>query len=240
MANEITPPPYFAFRTLLNTIERMEEHGPPTRIDRSFLSAMSGAGQSQFMAGLRSLGLISEDGTVQPRLAEMVNNRESRKQILGEILREHYPEAVELGTKNATTGELVEVFRDYGVQGDTARKAIAFYLKAAQFAEDVPLSPHFKTPSVKGNGRRTPGAARPRVSAARPYGGGTPSTSMGGLPPLHPALAGVLADLPPKGTGWTAEDRERFMTTFRAVVDYAIPIVTETDGDESEDEEYEE
>ncbi len=39
------------------------------------------------------------------------------------MVRERYPEAVELGKGNATTGELVEVFKDsYGVQGALSAK----------------------------------------------------------------------------------------------------------------------
>src|SRR4051812_12866232 len=115
------PPPYFAFKTLTNTIVSMEEHGPPNRIDRSFLSGMSGAGQSQFIAGLKSLGLINDEGVPQPDLIELVSKPDERPAIIGRILRRRYPEAVKLGGTNATTGELVEVFKGYGVQGDTAR-----------------------------------------------------------------------------------------------------------------------
>ena len=40
-------------RTLTNMLTQMEEHGPPNRIDRSFLSSMAGAAQSQFIHGLK-------------------------------------------------------------------------------------------------------------------------------------------------------------------------------------------
>lgn len=135
-------PPYFAFRTLLNTLERMEEPGPPPRIDRTFLDNMSGAGQTQFIAGLKSIGLAGENGKVTEKLIELVNQRDNRKALITQLLRERYPEAVELGKTTATAGQLEETFNEvYGVRGDTARKAIAFYLKAAEYAEDIPLSP---------------------------------------------------------------------------------------------------
>ncbi len=172
----------------------MEEHGPPTRIDRSFLPGMSGAGQTQLIAGLKSLGLIDEDGTVQPRLVEMVTQPDRRAQVVGEMIRERYPEAVELGKRNATTGELVEVFREhYGVQGDTARKAIAFYLQAAAYAGDVPLSPNFKTPSTRSNGgvRR-----RPRPGQTEQVEREAPATSPPPLPGMHPAIQTLVQSLP--------------------------------------------
>lgn len=230
--------PYFAFRTLLNTLEDMKKRAIPNRIDRSFLTGMSGAGQTQFIGGLRGLGLIDAAGNVQPRLRDMVNaDSKERQRLLGEVLRATYPEAVELGKTNSTTGELVEVFRKhYGVSGDTARKAIAFYLQAAKFAGDVPVSQLFQTPKVSSSGTRK------KVSKS---GGGTANTNGGGetetVTPatptdLHPALAGVLGELPKRGRGWTQQRHDAFMQTFEAVVNFTIPIVDEEPGDEPEED----
>jgi len=233
-AQTAPPPAYFAFKTLTNMVVRMEEHGPPNRIDRTFLTGMSGAGQTQFIAGLKSLGLIDPDGRVQSRLTELVNQPDDRPRIMGEILRERYPEAVELGETNATTGELVEIFRGYGVQGDTARKAIAFYLQAAKFAGDIPLSPNFKTPSVKA----APGAAKKRGRPSKPNAGagGAGGENGGGLPTgLHPALAGLLKDLQAHRNGWATAEREQFKAVWDAMLDYAIPV-----RDDSDDGEWEE
>jgi hypothetical protein len=239
------PPPYFAFKTLLNTLDQMKEKGIPTRVDRTFLVGMSGAGQTQFIAGLKSLGLIDGSGAVQPRFTELVQaSPTDRKRVLGEVLRDRYPEAVELGTTNATTGQLVEVFRDYGVTGDTARKAIAFYLGAARYAGDVPVSPMFTTPKVTSS----PGAKRrPKRSklAAETNNGDNPpdppaNSGGGGYSDLHPALAGVLSELPKRGRGWTVARRAEFMATFQAVANFTIPVIEdeyETEEDEIEEDE---
>lgn len=236
-----TPPPYFAFKTLLNTMEDMRKRAIPNRIDRTFLSGMSGAGQTQFIAGLRSLGLIDAAGTVSDRFKEMVNaSPEDRQRLMGEILQERYPEAVELGKTNATTGELVDVFRKYGVQGDTARKAIAFYLQAAKYAGNVPLSTLFQTPKVTATGKKR----KARSNGGSGNGDRTPDDKpdrfVSTFDGLHPALAGIISDLPTHGRGWTAERRTGFMATFKAVVEYTIPIVDEEpepDEDEVSDEE---
>ena len=241
---ETLVPPYFAFRTLLNQLDFMKEKGVPARIDRSFLVGMSGAGQAQYITGLRSLGLIDGNGAVSPALTEMVNASVSdRKRVLREALQRRYAKAIELGKTNATTGQLVELWREqYGATGDTARKGIAFYLNAARYAGDIPLSPMFQTPKVSSSGTST----RRRRSS----GGGATGDSDGpgdddhGTPPkpplfadVHPALAGVLGELPRQGSGWTQARRDKFMTTFEAVVDFTIPIVTEEIDDEDEDQE---
>ncbi len=226
-------PAYFAFKTLTNMIVRMEEHGPPNRVDRTFLTGMSGAGQTQFIAGLKSLGLIDEDGVVQPRLTELVSNPDDRAQLMGQLVRERYPEAVALGQTNATTGELVEVFKNsYGVQGDTARKAIAFFLGAAKYAGDIQLSPNFKTPTVRtgagSNKRRARSAKETETNDTPNAGNGLPTG-------LHPALAGLLGDLPRRGQTWTKVEHDRFKAAFDALLPIAAPIADESTDDNDDD-----
>lgn len=229
-SERVVAPPYFAFKTLTNMLTQMEEHGPPNRIDRSFLSGMSGAGQTQFIHGLKSLGLIDADGNVQPRLTDLVVKADERPALIGHLVRDRYPEAVELGQGNATTGELVDVFRDsYGVQGDTARKAISFYLAAAKYAGDIQLSPNFKTPTNRtgGPGKRRP---RPAITEQQPPNNGTPAATG-----LHPALAGLLLDIPKRGETWTQVEHDDFMAAFKAVIKIAA-AVEDRDPDFSEND----
>jgi hypothetical protein len=47
---------------------------------------------------------------------------------------------------------------------------------------------------------------------------------------LPPSLAGLMASLPPEGEGWSKETRQRFLTTFTAVLDFCFPIVEDQDG----------
>jgi hypothetical protein len=143
----VPAPPYISFRTLLNLVERMADEGIPRRIDRSYLSGLSGGYQTQVMAALRSLGLMADEGVVTDRLIDLVRRPADRKFLFGNILRERYPEAVRLGESNATQAELEEAFRPSGIGGATLRKAVTFYLHAADFA-GIPLSPFFKPPTA--------------------------------------------------------------------------------------------
>jgi hypothetical protein len=231
-------PPYISFRTLLNLIERMADNGTPPRIDRTFLSGSEGA-KTQVIAALKALGFLDVDGNVTPLLVEAVKNPDGRKALIRQLLEQHFPEPVRLGTINATQGQLQDAFKEYGISGDTMRKAIAFYLRAAEFA-GVPVSPNFKTPSVQradGSPGRKP-VAKGKVKPPAP----PPSTpGMGGvtIPKIHPALAGILGDLPPFPRGWTQAQKDSFKTAFNTMLDYSIPVVNEEElpDDEEVDEE---
>jgi Family of unknown function (DUF5343) len=159
-------PPYISFRTLTNLLDRLQETHLPPRIDRSYLDGLSGGYQTQVIAALRWLDLIGENGEIGDVLASLATTSEQRPKIIGELLRSHYPSVFALSSKNATQGQLEEEFRNFGVTGSTLRKAIAFFLNAASYAE-IPVSPHFKIPPV-------------RTSDGKPAGRRTKSTGKGG------------------------------------------------------------
>jgi hypothetical protein len=158
-------PPYIAFQNLLNLVQRLEANMPP-RIDRSFLTG-SGAANTQTLNALRALGLIDAAGVVQAPLIQLAKNAEERPRIVGDMLTTLYSKPVELGKINATQKQLEEAFEELGVTGDTRRKAIAFFLKAAKYAK-LPMSPYFKTPSSRGNGAAP---RKPRKPDGRPKTG---------------------------------------------------------------------
>jgi hypothetical protein len=69
---------------------------------------------------------------------------------------------------------------------------------------------------IPNNRPRTPSPAQPSkrtAAGANAYG-------------LPPAIAGLVESLPSAEEGWTAADRDRFLTTFKAVLDFAIPVIT--------------
>jgi hypothetical protein len=136
--------PYTSFKTLLNWIQRLAESGAvPPRIDRSILPGSEGQ-KTQVFAALRFLGLVAENGDVTPLLTQLVNNEKERPKIFRGLLAKHYPEATHLGSIHATAKQLEETFE--GTTGDTTRKAVAFYLHAAKFAQH-PISKNFKVPT---------------------------------------------------------------------------------------------
>jgi hypothetical protein len=166
----VTPiAPYTSFKSLLTEIERMHGAIPP-RVDRSYLRGSEGQ-KTQLMAAMRYLGLITPTGEVTPTLTTLVNNEKERPRLIKELLIKHYPKAHALAATNGTQKQLQETFD--GLQGDTLRKAITFYLKAAKYA-GLTVSKNFSIPYGVSSARAS-GKKRPSGSA-RQVNGDSPST----------------------------------------------------------------
>ncbi len=166
-------PPYFAWNAFLSILQRMATEEPPTRIDKSYLETQSGAMQTAILAGLRWLGLIDEGGRLTEAFKTLVQVDDAqRKQAVSDLLCSRYRVIVEMGTTNATQLELEEAFKaQFDTQGETRRKAVAFYLKAAQYA-GLPVSRQWKTPRTT-----APRSGRRKATSKRSQDGGPPLRS---------------------------------------------------------------
>jgi hypothetical protein len=221
-------PPYISFTTLTGLIERMhDEGGAPPQIDRSYLRSFSGGYQAQVLAALKSLGLIEENGRVTSDLTELVEaeRREDRVPIFVTMLNTYYPEPVRLGTIKATQGMLEGAFKDYGISGDTLRKAIAFYLGAAKYA-GVALSVNFRVPSVTPSDGRKPGPKKARERASARVNGeksriedrtDRDTSEPEWLSDIDPAIRTWLQKIPAQGQEWSKADRTRWTGVLEAI-----------------------
>ena len=139
--------PYTSFRTILNLLDRFKrEGGVPIRIDRGVLIGLSEQSKTLLIAALKSLGLITHAGQALPEFGTLAMNASERPQLIADLLKRNYAKQVQLGATNATQQQLDETFA--GMDGETRRKAVAFFLHAAEYAK-IPLSPYFKTPRIK-------------------------------------------------------------------------------------------
>jgi hypothetical protein len=190
-------PPYISFGQLENVLERMRNEGMPARIDRSYLGSWSGSMQGHFLKAAASLGLRDEHGRPTDMLKKLVTEPDNRPTLIGDILREKYPEAIALG-QDATQQQLEDVFRNYdGISGTTTRKAITFYLHATKFA-GIPTSPFFKAPRAASSGKSSRnGRSRTRRGASQPEEPAMPPpTPKSPLEGLHPAIITLVKELP--------------------------------------------
>jgi hypothetical protein len=151
-------PPYIAFKTLTDVIERMERDGAPTRVDPSWLDSYAGGYRPTVIGNLHTLGLLSKAGEPTEDLLNLVAADEgTRKQLIGNMVQKVYADVLALPL-NSTQSQFLEVFSARGAAGDTRRKAVSFFLKACKHA-DLPVGGLWKTPPASANGttrRRTP------------------------------------------------------------------------------------
>ncbi len=135
-------PPYISYKTFSGFMDRLHQKGVPNRIDRSFLAFLSGSNQSQLLAALRYLGLISPNGLGTDRLDALVKSVGAEYVTsLGNVLKRSYPFLFNrFDLRRATLQQVEDKFSDAGASGDTLRKSIAFFLNSAR-AADIPTSP---------------------------------------------------------------------------------------------------
>jgi hypothetical protein len=136
-------PPYVSFGTFLTATDSLKELLSDS-LDRTMFPTFSGGTYSQLLVALRFLHFVTvDDGEtmVTPDLDRFVHADEgSRKIMLREVLTRAYPDIMGCDLTRLSPKQLDDLMGYLGVTGTTKRKAVAFFLAAAQYA-DIPLSP---------------------------------------------------------------------------------------------------
>jgi hypothetical protein len=161
--------PYVPFKTFLAALETLER-GVPNQLDRSVWPSHSGAIQGQLLAAFRFLGLMDERHAPAALLREMAAKPDSRRTLLRGLIEKHYRRLVALDLSRTSPRQLEEAMRGYGLTGATHKKALSFFLQAAQYA-GIELSVLLKAKTRPGGGqghRRAPEAAKSAAAAAPP------------------------------------------------------------------------
>jgi len=138
-------PPYVSYRTFLNFVERLQQGGIPSRIDRSYWGdRVSGSTGTQLMAALRFLGLINANGIPSSRLRQLVSSKGAQR---ADVLRQISSEAFgflqqgPFDSQTATYAQIEEVFhRTFELTDSVARKCVKFFVALASDA-GMPMSP---------------------------------------------------------------------------------------------------
>ncbi len=223
------PAPYAPASALLTLIDRHRNKGLPSPIDGDVL-ARAGVSPSLIARTLQALGtldLITEDGKPSQVLEGLRLAPESEyKQRMGEWLNSAYADAIQfVDPATADETQLRDAFRSYKPVGQQTRMVSLFsgLFAAAGVGPERQKVPVARKAAVV----RKPLAPAPRGAVHLSGHIGTrrtppPAGQNTGLPP---ALSGLLASLPQDGGGWTKTDRDRFVATFGAVLDFCYPVV---------------
>ncbi len=150
--------PYVPFRTFIAALEGFER-SMPNQVDRSLWPSYSGAIRGQLLAAFRFLGFVDEGGCPAPALREAVSKPEMRKAALRSALERNYQPLLALDLTRTSPHQLEDKVRDiYGISGATHKKAVSFFLHAAQYS-GLPLSQLLRAKTrTAGFGRRKTGA----------------------------------------------------------------------------------
>ena len=174
--------PYASWKSFMTFLDRLAEMGLPQQVDRTVMSKMSGATQSNIRVALSFLKLTDSDGAPTDALRGLVGkhgDHEAWKAALRDVVLKAYePVISDLSLENGTADQLWKCFRENGnVRGSTLSRAVRFYL-AALGAAGVKHSRYFKAPT-----RARPTKAK-QESDGRPGGAEAPRA---GTPPQRPS-----------------------------------------------------
>jgi hypothetical protein len=220
-------PPYVAYKTLSNFLDRFKQ-GLPGRIDRGLMGSMSGAAQSQVTTALRFLGMISENNIPNHVMKRYVSGEEAeRKAALREMLEKSYPFIFrdDFDISTATAQMLRENFAaNTSATGETISRCIAF-LKDAAADAGVIVSPYILQKSARsgGNGKKrntTKKAAQVTepVSVSAPPSAHVPKAATSFAAQSSLMLMGLFHRLPSPGSKWAKDERERWIQTLQNVL----------------------
>lgn len=200
----------------------------PSRIDRSLMKSNSGSDQPRILSGLQFMGLTEPSGKPTPKFERLRDvEGDDLKSAWATIIMEAYPSLfADFDLTRATQAQIEERFREeYGITGDSVRKAVAFFLALARSA-GVELSPHAKPTRIRSSsGRSTGGAKRARLSRSRASGSAEPSSGDEREPSrLHPAVQAWIDEMPANGEPWDANDFDEWLQIFRSSIKRAYKI----------------
>lgn len=221
-------PPYVAYRTLKNFVERYKQ-GLPSRIDRGLMGSMSGAAQSQVTTALRYLGMITENNHPTETMKRYVTGEEEeQKDALRGALLNGYPFIFNgsIDFSSVTGSQLRETFEVHtSATGETIGRCIAFLKDAANDA-GVIVSPFLTQKKPRGSSprkrsvtsrkedTRSSDRAPSRIEVVeRP-----PAHALSGQAQSSLLLTGLFQRLPKPGSVWPKDERERWVQTMNNVL----------------------
>jgi hypothetical protein len=229
------PAPYAPTKAILGIIDRYRHRGMASPISADVLAraGISDSLISRTLQALVTLDLINEDGVPTPTFEGIRLAPEAEyKKRLEDWLTGAYADVfsyVDPARDDET--RIRDAFRTYQPVAQQPRMVSLFQglCDAAGLVPEKTTRSSRPAPAPVGTPRLRAAARRIVAERFKDVPRYKPD-SVSGLPP---SLAGLLASLPSAEDGWTNAEREKFLTTFRAVLDFCIPIIGD-DADETE------
>lgn len=228
--------PYTSGNSLTTLMRRYRDKGLSKPITGEVLmkAGVSDSLVPRTLQALQMLDLIDDSGEPTPTFEKMRTVPEADYQeCLADWLRSAYADVFQyVDPSEDDSARVRDAFRTYTPHGQQDRMVALFMSLCA----DAGLVDESKKSAPKPGGRkqsvRTPRQKTPPVKQAREVDQRHRSHEdlAAGLPP---AIAGLIQSIPKSG-GWTQEMRDKFLTTFGTVLDFAIAIREEPPEEEDE------
>lgn len=227
------PAPYAPGSVIVDLVERHRNRGLPSPVDSEVLgrAGVSDSLIPRTLQTLQLLELVNEDGKPTETFEGIRQAPESEyKTRLAEWLKDVYRDVfafVDPASDDETA--VRDAFRSYRPVGQQPRMVSLFLglCSAAGLAPEKPTQPRKRARAV------TPAAVK-RTTPRRQNRGGATNISSQGVPA---SLAGLLASLPPEGGTWTHAERDKFVKTFRVVLDFCFTTIEGAENVEAPDQE---
>jgi hypothetical protein len=230
-----TNAPYAPATAVLDLVARHRDRGLPAPITTETLQR-AGVSESltpRTLQSLRILDLIDDDGRPTPIFEGLRLAPEAEyQQRLRDWIKASYADVFSFvdPAKHSLT-QVRDAFRSYQPTGQQDRMVNLFLglCVAAGIIEERERSKSPTAPRPSASVSRQPKQPSKRIVRDENVKSAQPTA---GLPP---ALSGLLQSLPVDGQGWTKEQRDRFMATFGAVIDFVIPLRSRSEEIEDAD-----
>lgn len=155
---QAAPAPYLPFLTFQGAIEALEQ-GIPKKLDRTIWRTQSGIVQTQILMAFRFFDMVDDEDRPTGLLHLLVEDKENRPAALQSIMQSSYSALLKHDLTKMSPKMVEDEMEQYNVTGETKRKAVTFFLKAAKFA-GIPMHPLLSS-QVRNTGPRKRKAKRP-------------------------------------------------------------------------------
>ncbi|GAC1667499.1 MAG: hypothetical protein NVS9B4_23340 [Candidatus Acidiferrum sp.] len=222
--SKTSPAPYAPATAVLGIIARFRDKGLTVPFDADVM-ARAGVSDSlipRTLQALQTLELIDDKGhptqTLEGlRLATTAEYTDKLKDWLSNVYSEVFQFA-DPATDSAI--EVRDAFRGYNPAGQQDRMVSLFLglCVAAGITGEAKRAP--PSAQTKAKSVRAPVVSRTRAAEEQTGDKTPPKAQVLGL---HPALSGILTSIP-DGTGWSKAERDKFVATFEAILDFVVPV----------------
>ena len=221
--------PYAPAKAILSIVDRHRSKGIPAPVDADTLgrAGISDSLIPRTLQALHILDLIDGDGNPTDTLEGLRLSPESEfHDRMADWLRGAYADALQYIEPDADETSIRDAFRSYNPIGQQPRMVSLFtgLMAEAGLRDKAESKPATRKPATNTGRTRK---RKTNLGGSGGQGGGGALQKMN----LPPAISGLLQSLPDVGSGWVQTERDKFIATFGAVIDFCYPIVEKSDLD---------